>query len=248
VTSPGAAGGTGAGGAFRRGRLLRVALVVAVAAVLLLAGREGVRIVPAFAGRVERLGTWGMAAYVLGYALFTVAFIPGSLLTLAAGALFGVARGTALAFSGATLGSTLAFLVSRHLARPWVERRVARDRRMRRLDRAVGMHGFRLVFLLRLSPVMPFTLMNYALGVTRVRFRDYLLASFGMLPGTLLYVWTGKLAGDVAAAAGGAPVRRGPAHWTLIGVGFLATAAVTIAVTRMARRALREAGTEADER
>lgn len=232
----------------RHRRLLKLALVLGAALGLLLAGREGVRVVPRFAAWVDGLGGWGMAAYVIGYAAFTVAFIPGSVLTLAAGALFGVLRGTALAFAGATLGSTLAFLVSRYLARPWVERRVSQDRRVRRLDRAVGVHGFRLVFLLRLSPVLPFALMNYALGVTRVRFRDYLLASFGMIPGTLLYVWTGKLAGDVAEVAGGTPVHRGPAYWSLIAVGFGATVAVTIAVTRIARRALRDAGTEADER
>jgi uncharacterized membrane protein YdjX (TVP38/TMEM64 family) len=224
-----------------RRRLITLVVLLAAAAALLMAGREGVRFVPRFAAWVDGLGPWGMAAYIAGYGIATVAFIPGSVLTVAAGALFGVVRGTVVAFIGATLGSTLAFLVSRYLARPWVVRRAAQDRRIRRLDRAVGVHGFRLVFLLRLSPVLPFTLMNYALGITRVRFRDYLLASAGMLPGTLLYVYTGKVAGDVAAAAGGAPVHRGPGYWLVIGLGFIATLAVTLAVSRIARRALREA-------
>lgn len=221
---------------------LRRALAwLAVAVAILLLGREGVRLVPGFVRWVEGLGPWGPVVFAGGYALATVACIPGSVMTLAAGALFGVVRGTLVAFAGAVLGSTLAFLIARYLARPWVERRVAEDGRFRRIDRAVGWHGRRLVFLLRLSPVLPFTLLNYALGVTHVRLRDYLIASVGMLPGTLMYVWTGKLVGDAAAAAaGGAQVERGPAYWTLVGVGFAATVAVTVAITRMARRALRE--------
>jgi uncharacterized membrane protein YdjX (TVP38/TMEM64 family) len=82
--------------------------------------------------------------------------------------------------------------------------------------------------------------MNYALGLTRVRFRDYALASFGMLPATVLYVYSGKLIGDVAALAGGAPLERGPGDYALLAVGLIATLAVTILVTRIARRALGE--------
>jgi uncharacterized membrane protein YdjX (TVP38/TMEM64 family) len=225
-----------------RARLPRLALIAAVLLLLALLGHRGLRLVPGFIAWVDRMGPAGMLLFVLGYAVATVALIPGSVMTLAAGALFGVVRGTLVAFTGALLGSTLAFLVARYLARPLVERRVASDARFRRIDRAVGWHGRRLVFLLRLSPVLPFTLMNYALGITHVRLRDYLIASVGMLPGTLLYVWTGTLAGEAAAAAGGTPLRRGAAYWTVLAVGFLATVAVTVAVTRMARRALREAG------
>jgi uncharacterized membrane protein YdjX (TVP38/TMEM64 family) len=133
-----------------------------------------------------------------------VAFVPASLLTLAAGAIFGIPAGTLYVFVAATVGSCLAFLVSRYLARVAVERRIEGNPKFAAIDRAVGRQGRRIVFLLRLSPVFPFNLLNYALGLTRVRFVDYAVAAVGMLPGTLLYVYLGKVAGDVAALAGGA--------------------------------------------
>lgn len=219
--------------------IVRGLAVAALIALVMLLGRGAAGYVPAFAGWVERQGSWGPVVYVLGYALAAVAFIPGSILTLAAGAIFGLARGTALAFTGALLGATAAFLVARYLARPAIERRFGADPRVRSIDRAVEDRGLRLVFLLRLSPVLPFNALNYVLGITRVRLRDYLLGSVGMLPGTLLYVWTGKLAGDVAAAAGGAAPPRGAAYWATLGVGLAATVAVTVMVTRMARTALK---------
>jgi uncharacterized membrane protein YdjX (TVP38/TMEM64 family) len=235
-----AAGTAGPAPARSRWRWLPWALAAAavVGAVVLL-GRGGAAYVAGFAGWVERQGHWGPVLFVLGYAAATVAFLPGSLLTLAAGALFGLVWGTAIAFGGAVAGSTAAFLVSRYLARPLVVRRLAPDPRFRRIDEAVGARGLRLVLLLRLSPVLPFNVLNYALGATRVRLGDYLLGAAGMLPGTVLYVWTGKLAGDVASVAAGAAAPRGPGYWTMLGVGLAATAAVTVMVTRMARRALR---------
>lgn len=219
--------------------IARVLAVAAVLTVVTLIGRGAAGYIPAFAGWVERQGSRGPVVFVLGYALAAVAFIPGSILTIAAGAIFGLARGTALAFGGAVLGATAAFLVSRYLARPMVERRFQADPRVRSIDRAVEERGLRLVFLLRLSPVLPFNALNYVLGITRVRLRDYVLGSLGMLPATLLYVWTGKLAGDVAAAAGGAAPPRGAAYWATLGVGLAATVAVTVMVTRMARTALK---------
>lgn len=222
-------------------RLLQgVLAVLGALALLWLAGRELGGAVPRFAGWVEGLGALGPAVFVAGYVVATVAFVPGSLLTLAAGALFGLLRGTAYVLLGATLGAAAAFLVSRYLARPWVERRLAGDARFRRIDRAVGREGGRIVFLLRLSPALPFNLLNYALGLTRVRFASYLWASVGMLPGTLLYVYYGKVAGDVAALAAGAGVQRGAGYYLVLGLGLLATVALTIYVTRLARRALRE--------
>lgn len=227
----------------RRGRW-RAALLAGLAlALFLVIGRSAAGTLPAFVEWVERQGTRAALVYVLGYAAATVLLIPGSLLTLAAGALFGVVRGTALAFTGALLGSVAAFLVSRHLTRPTLERRFARDPRFRRIDAAVEAQGLRIVLLLRLSPVLPFTLLNYALGITRVRLRDYLVAAVGMLPGTLLYVWSGSAAGEVAAlASGGGP--RGAGSWGVLLLGMAATAAVTVVLTRLARRALAEAGAD----
>jgi uncharacterized membrane protein YdjX (TVP38/TMEM64 family) len=139
------------------------------------------------------------------------------------------------------LGSSAAFLVSRHLARSAIEQRLAGNARFAAIDRAVSAQGRKIVFLLRLSPVFPFNLLNYALGLTNVRFVDYLIASLGMLPGTLLYVYYGKLAGDVAALAGGAAVEKGAGYYAVLVLGLVATIVVTTIVTRIARRALKEA-------
>lgn len=225
----------------------RIAVGVIALLALLLFARQGGAHLPQFAAWVNSLGVWGPVVFVAGYAAAVVAFVPGSLLTLAAGAIFGLTRGVILVFIAAVLGSSLAFLVSRYLARDAIERRVSGNARFAAIDRAVGAEGRKIVFLLRLSPVFPFTLLNYALGLTRVRFADYLVASIGMLPGTLLYVYYGKLAGDVAALAGGAPVQKGPGYYAILALGLVAAIAVTAVVTRTARRALRGVG-ETNER
>ena len=220
---------------------LRIALIAAGVVVLILLGRRLGAALPAFAAWVDSLGAWGPVAFIAGYALAVVAFAPGSVLTLAAGAIFGLVRGTLYVFIAATLGASLAFLVARYVARPWVERRIAANPSFAAIDRAVAAQGRRIVFLLRLSPAFPFNLLNYALGLTRVRFVDALVASIGMLPGTLLYVYYGKLAGEVASLAGGAPVERGAGYYAVLGLGLAATLLVTTIVARTARRALREA-------
>ena len=220
---------------------LRIVVALVLLAGLVALGRQAGGYVPRFAAWVESLGIWGPIVFIAGYALAAVAFIPGSILTLAAGAIFGLGRGTLLVLIGATLGSGMAFLVSRYLARNAIERRLQGDKRFAAIDRAVEKEGRKIVFLLRLSPVFPFNLLNYGLGLTKVRFVDYLIASAGMLPGTLLYVYYGKLAGDVAAVAGGAAVAKDWKYWTVLGVGLAATIAVTFFVTRLARKALKEA-------
>lgn len=212
---------------------------IALVALLALARQAGAYL-PQFAAWVNGLGVWGPLVFILGYAAAVVAFVPGSVLTLAAGAIFGLGAGVAYVFVAAVLGSSAAFLIARYLARGAVERRLAGTPRFAAIDRAVGTQGRKIVFLLRLSPAFPFTLLNYALGLTRVRFADYVLASVGMLPGTLLYVYYGKLAGDVAALAGGATVAKGPGYYALLALGLAATIAVTAVVTRTARRALAE--------
>jgi uncharacterized membrane protein YdjX (TVP38/TMEM64 family) len=183
---------------------------------------------------------WGPAVFILGYAAAAVAFVPGSLLTLAAGAIFGIVYGVAYVFLGAMLGAAAAFLVSRYGARSWVERRLAGDSRFASLDRAIGREGRKIVLLVRLSPIFPYNLLNYALGLTRVSFPDYLIGSLGILPGTILYVYYGKVAGDVAALAGGAQ-QRGAGYYAVLALGLVATVAVTAVVTRLARRSLQEA-------
>jgi uncharacterized membrane protein YdjX (TVP38/TMEM64 family) len=221
--------------------IVRSVVGLAVVALLVLGGRQIGGVIPRFAQWVNGLGAWGPVVFIAGYAIAAVVFAPGSVLTLAAGAIFGIVRGVIYAFLGATLGAVLAFLVSRHLARGAVERRLAGNERFAAVDRAIGESGGRIVFLLRLSPLFPYNLTNYAMGLTRVRFIDYALASVGMLPGALLYVYYGKLAGDVAAAAGGAGVKHDTRYYVVLALGLVATLAVTAVVTRIARKALREA-------
>ena len=219
----------------------RIAIGLAALFALVLIGREAGGYVPRFAQWVDDLGPWGPVAFVIGYAVAVVAFVPGSILTLAAGAIFGLVEGTIVVLLGATLGSTAAFVLSRYIARAVVARKLEGDRRFAAIDRAIERQGRRIVFLLRLSPFFPFNLLNYALGLTRVRLADYVVASLGMLPGTLLYVYSGKVAGELATLAGGAAAHHGAGYYAVIGLGFLATAIVTILVTRVARRALHEA-------
>jgi uncharacterized membrane protein YdjX (TVP38/TMEM64 family) len=224
-----------------KGRLVLYLLAVAaVAAGLILAGRRAGAYVPQFAAWVDGLGVWGPVVFILGYAVAAVAFVPGSLLTLAAGAIFGLVKGTVYTLIGATLGSAGAFLVARYLARARIERKIAGDPKFAAIDQAVGREGFKIVALLRLSPVFPFNLLNYALGLTKVTFLQYVAASIAMLPGTLLYVYYGKAAGSLAALAGGAETERGAVSWIFLGVGLLATIVVTTFVTRLAGRALRQ--------
>ena len=213
-----------------------------VAVVLLISvGRQVGGRLPQFAGWVDGLGVWGPAVFIAGYAGATVAFVPGSVLTLAAGAIFGLVRGVAYVMVGATLGASLAFLVARYIARGAIEQRLEGNGRFAAIDRAVGREGRKIVFLLRLSPVFPFNLLNYALGLTNVRFTDYFVACLGMIPGTLLYIYYGKLAGDVAQLAGGTGVGRGAEYYAVLALGLVATVVVTTIVTRTARRALQEA-------
>ncbi len=232
----------------RRGpKLLRLAVLVAALVGIVLLGRELGGYIPRFAAWVESLGVWGPVIFALGYAAATVAFVPGSILTLAAGAIFGLGKGTLVVFLGATLGTVLAFLVARYLARSAIEAKLEDHPKFAAIDRAVAKAGLKIVFLLRLSPAFPYNLLNYALGLTSVRLRDFALASFGMIPGTFLYVYYGKVIGNIAAITGGAEVEGGAERWIFIGVGLAATIAVTTIVTRIARRALAEEVDDVEE-
>ncbi len=193
-----------------------------------------------FLSVIQTVGPTAPLLFILAYVVAVVALVPGSILTLAAGAMFGVVMGVVVVFIAATTGASLAFLIGRHVARSAVERRLSRDPRFASIDRAVGRQGMKIVFLLRLTPVVPFNLLNYALGVTRVSFRDYLVASAGMLPATVLYVYTGHLIGELAMIAAGSTVAPGGWSLLLLVLGLIATAALVVVVTRMAREALRE--------
>jgi uncharacterized membrane protein YdjX (TVP38/TMEM64 family) len=183
---------------------------------------------------VRTLGPWGPVVFAAIYVVATVLLIPGSVLTLGAGAVFGLGHGLVVVSLASTTGATLAFLIGRHLARDVVARRIEGNDRFTAIDQAVAIEGWKIVLLTRLSPAFPFNLLNYAFGLTRVKLGHYVLASWiGMLPATALYVYLGSL-----AQAATAERTRSPGEWALYGVGLGATLAVTVLVTRIARRAL----------
>jgi uncharacterized membrane protein YdjX (TVP38/TMEM64 family) len=189
---------------------------------------------------IRGLGVLGPVIFIAVYIVATVFFLPGSVLTLGAGALYGVVNGTILVSVASTLGAVSAFLVGRYLARKWVEKKIEGNEKFKAVDEAVAREGWKIVGLTRLSPVFPFNLLNYAYGITKVSLRDYFFASWiGMIPGTVMYVYIGSLAGDLAAQGtpGGAATA---AQWGLRAAGLLATVAVTVYVTHIARRALKE--------
>ena len=217
-------------------------LALATAAVLVVVvvarGLETRALLEGALGWIGGLGPWGPVLFVLLYVAATVLLLPAVVLTLGAGAAFGVVTAFAAVSAGATLGAVAAFLVGRYLARDWVARRVAASPRLGAIDAAVAREGWKIVLLTRLSPAFPFVLLNYAYGLTRVSLRHYALASWiGMMPGIALYAYLGSLAGDLAAAAAGARGRT-PGEWALYALGLLATVAVTVYVTRVARAAL----------
>lgn len=189
---------------------------------------------------VEGLGVGGGVAFIGLYIVATVAFLPGSVLTLGAGLVFGVLLGAIYVFLGATLGAIAAFLVGRYLARGWISKKIAGNDKFAAIDSAVTHEGFKIVLLTRLSPVFPFNVLNYAFGVTGVSLKDYALGSIGMIPGTLMYVYIGSLAGDLARIGTTEQLTNPTLQWAIRILGFAATIAVTLYVTRLARRALAE--------
>ena len=230
------------------GGRLRVVVVGILALVgLILLGRWAGSLLPEVLAWIEANREWAAAAYIATYIVATVAWVPGSILTISSGVLFGPLLGTAFTIVGATTGAALAFLIARHLARDRIAARVEDSPRMTAVDRAIGREGWKVVFLIRLSPIFPFNLLNYVLGLTRVSFRGYVMASaIGMIPGSFLYVYSGYAAGQVAAGAAGG-TERGIGYWLLLAAGLAATVAVTWIVTRTARRALRLEDSELED-
>lgn len=187
---------------------------------------------------VESLGSIGAIAFIGIYIIATIAFLPAFILTLGAGVLFGIWLGSVYVFIGATLGSILAFLVGRYLARDWVAKKIATNEKFNSIDRAVGKEGLKIVILTRLSPIFPFNLLNYAFGVTGVSMKDYIIGSLGMIPGTIMYVYIGSLAGNIALIGTDSQPTNPTLQWTIRMLGFIATVAVTVYVTRIAKQAL----------
>jgi len=187
---------------------------------------------------ISGLGPTGPLVFALLYITACVLMLPGSILTLGAGAVFGVIKGSVLVSVASTLGATCAFLVGRYLARDWVDAKIAGNDKFKAIDEAVAVEGWKIVGLTRLSPVFPFNLLNYAFGLTQVKLKHYLIASWlGMLPGTVMYVYIGSLAGDLATLGTGERTRS-TGEWILYGIGLTATIVVSVFVTRIAKKAL----------
>jgi uncharacterized membrane protein YdjX (TVP38/TMEM64 family) len=194
-------------------------------------------------------GALGASIYAVAYVLATVVLLPGSVLTAGAGFAYGPLWGTVLVSPVSVIGATLAFVLGRTVARDWVSRRMTHHRRFAAIDDAIGTSGFKIVVLLRLSPVLPFNRLNYALGLTRVRLRDYVLGSFiGMLPGTFLYVYMGSLVTNASELLAGDRSRAGGWAQALYWGGLVATLIVTVLLTRKARSALNQAVSAAEPR
>jgi uncharacterized membrane protein YdjX (TVP38/TMEM64 family) len=196
----------------------------------------------AFKHYVATLGPLGWILYVLAYALCCVLFIPASVLTLSAGAIFGVVKGSIIVLFGATLGAALSFLLARSVMRGKIEAMTASSAKFRALDRAITQEGWKIVALVRCALVFPFTYINYAFGLTGIGFWPYVLATFfGIIPGTIAFVYLGDAAGTAATAT--------KAHTTALAikiVGGVIALAVSLFVTRIATRAIRRAGVGED--
>jgi uncharacterized membrane protein YdjX (TVP38/TMEM64 family) len=224
---------------------LRIGIALALLAGLILAGRwlplaHWVEEVFAW---VEGLGPWAPVVFVLVYALVTVLCIPTWALSVGGGVLFGVALGIPLVLGSAALGATLAFLLGRTLMRGAVERWVGAYPRLQAVDREIARRGWLVAALLRLSPLVPYNVLNYTLGLTSLSLGGYLVSLVAMLPVLALYVGIGAALGDVAV---GGERTRSTAEWALLGVGLLATLVVSVWLGRVATGRLPEADEAGD--
>jgi uncharacterized membrane protein YdjX (TVP38/TMEM64 family) len=222
----------------RDGRFLKGVAAIVMLGLAALFGRQAVNELPAFSAWVKALGVWGPVAFIAGYSVAAVLLLPCFLLTLTAGALWGVRAGVLYVLIGASLGATIAFLCARYLVRGLVQVYVDRHPRLAAVDRAVESEGLRLVFLLRLSPVVPYILLNYVLGISRLRFRDYVGGLVGMLPTIVMYVYAGKVAGDLAALVSGGARPAGAVYYAMLTLGLVTTIIASVLVARTAARSV----------
>ena len=227
----------------RRAGLIKGVLIalIVVALLVIIRALPVDRAIDLLKSKVDGLGYWGPLVLGAAYVVAALAFFPGSALTLTAGAVFGLGWGTVTVSLASTTAAALAFLIARYLARDKVAKQAQRFPKFKAIDGAIGAGGWKIIAMLRLSPAMPFSLGNYLFGLTRIRFWPYVLASWlFMLPGTLMFVYLGNISVEGLRSASGAERGKTPAEWALLGVGLLATIAVTVYVTRLSRKALRE--------
>jgi uncharacterized membrane protein YdjX (TVP38/TMEM64 family) len=221
------------------GKWIVVALIVITLSVLsaVLPVKDWIR---SFIAWVQQLGPAGVVVFIIAYALATVLFLPGWIFTVSAGLIYGVVKGTLIALTGAVIGASLAFLVARYLLRQSIEELRKKNPRFRAIDEAIGKNGWKIVGLLRLSPLIPFNFSNYFYGITSISFPAYVLVSaIGMIPGTLLYAYLGAIG---QAGVSGGTATHSKWQYVLLAIGLVATIAVTILVSRIARNALKKSG------
>lgn len=224
-----------------RGKVKTVAIVAGVALAAAVVWQLPVtHWIVALAERLRNMGWAGVALFIAIYVVAEVALLPGSLFTLAAGFAYGPVGGLLVASPASVLAATVAFLLGRTVLRRWIRTRIDRYPKARALDAAIAANSFKLILLLRLSPVIPFNILNYALGLSDAKVGRYVVASFvGMLPGTWLYVYLGSLA-TTAAELTEAGQGSSPQKLILTSVGLVATIIVVVLVTRAANRALND--------
>jgi uncharacterized membrane protein YdjX (TVP38/TMEM64 family) len=218
--------------------ILLVLIVIALSiASVVLPVKDWIR---SFIDWVQQLGPIGVIVFIAAYALATVLFLPGWIFTVGAGLVYGVIGGTLVALTGAVIGATLAFIIARYLLRKHIETYTKRNPRFKAIDDAIGRNGWKIIGLLRLSPLIPFNLSNYFYGITSVSLKAYVAVSaIGMIPGTLLYAYLGAIG---KAGISGEKTQHSVAQYVLLGVGLVATIAVTVLVSRIAQNALKKSG------
>jgi uncharacterized membrane protein YdjX (TVP38/TMEM64 family) len=218
-----------------------IVLVLTVAGLIvasvLLPVKDWVR---SFINWVQQLGPLGVVVFIVSYALATVLFLPGWIFTVGAGLIYGIVGGTLAALCGAVIGATLAFIVARYFVRKNIEDYAKKNPRFQAIDEAIGKNGWKIIGLLRLSPLIPFNLSNYFYGITAVSLKAYIaISAVGMIPGTLLYAYLGAIG---KAGISGEKTQHSSAQYILLGVGLIATIAVTVLVSRIAKNALKKSG------
>ena len=188
--------------------------------------------------RLQDLGPWAPFLFVLIYIVGAVFLAPSFFLTVTAGAMFGIVRGSIVVFVGASLGASAVYALATPLANSRWLARVTADPKVSAVRSAIRGDALWLTFLLRLSPLIPYNVLNYALALSGVRYRDFAVGFLGMIPAIIMYTYYGKVVGDVAALAAGVAPPRGPEYYALIVVGLITLVVSTWMITRAARRAI----------
>jgi uncharacterized membrane protein YdjX (TVP38/TMEM64 family) len=188
---------------------------------------------------IDHFGPWGPLVFGLIYVVAVVLLVPGSALTLAAGFAYG-AWGAPLAVVAATIGASLAFLIARYMVREKVRSFMRGRRKLQAVEKAVNEDGWKIVGLVRLSPLVPFNMQNYFFGITDIPFAHYVAATFiGIIPGAVVNVYVGMIGGIMSDGAVG-----GPLQWSFFAVGLVVSVVVAWMITRKAKEKLSEAGVD----